>query len=172
MLTMNSSPPNTRNWLTWSTSLVTRETRAPRRSVFWVSSGRSCTWRNALIRSVASPRSDVVKRRMVIRYDAKLVTRIASAGDEPHRHGEPDVGAAVGVEAVVEGLLDGDRHDDLADRRQHGQQQRDPDAVGELGRVRHAAADGVDRADVLAGVRPGWCSRRVTCLDGLRGPVS
>ena len=83
MLTMNSSPPKTRNWLTWSTSLVTRETRAPRRSVFWVSSGRSCTWRNALIRSVASPRSDVVKRRMVIRYEAKLVTRIASPATSP-----------------------------------------------------------------------------------------
>ena len=44
--------------VTWSTSLVTRETSAPRRSVFWVSSGRSCTCRNALIRSVARPRSD------------------------------------------------------------------------------------------------------------------
>ena len=74
MLTMNSRPPKTRNWETWSTSLVTRETSAPRRSVFWVSSGRSCTCRNALIRSVASPRSDVVNSRAVIRYDAKLVT--------------------------------------------------------------------------------------------------
>ena len=81
MLTMKSRPPKTRNWLTWSTSLVTRETRAPRRSVFWVSSGRSWTWRNALIRSVARPRSEVVNSRLVIRYDAKLVTTIASGGD-------------------------------------------------------------------------------------------
>ena len=66
-LTTKISPPNTRNWLTWSTSLVTRETSAPRRSVFWVSSGRSCTCRKALIRSVASPRSDVVNSRFVIR---------------------------------------------------------------------------------------------------------
>src|SRR5436309_1023263 len=52
MLTTEMMPPKIRNWDTWSTSLVTRETRAPRRSVFWVSSGRSCTCRNALIRSV------------------------------------------------------------------------------------------------------------------------
>ena len=66
-LMTNSRPPNTRNWLTWSTSLVTRETRAPRRSVFWVSSGRSWTWRKALMRKVASPRSDEVNSREVIR---------------------------------------------------------------------------------------------------------
>ena len=67
MLTMKIRPPNTRNWLTWSTSVVTRETSAPRRSVFWVSSGRSWTWRNALIRSVARPRSAVRNSRLVIR---------------------------------------------------------------------------------------------------------
>ena len=66
-LTTKIRPPNTRNWLTWSTSLVTRETRAPRRSVFWVSSGRSWTWRNALIRSVASPRSEVRNSRLVMK---------------------------------------------------------------------------------------------------------
>ena len=82
-LTTKISPPNTRNWLTWSTSLVTRETSAPRRSVFWVSNGRSCTCRNALIRSVASPRSDVVNSRVVMRYDARLVTTIASAAARP-----------------------------------------------------------------------------------------
>ena len=66
-LTMKIRPPNTRNWLTWSTSVVTRETRAPRRSVFWVSSGRSWTWRNALIRSVARPRSEVRNSRLVMK---------------------------------------------------------------------------------------------------------
>lgn len=34
-------PLNWTNWLIWSTSLVTRETRAPRRSPFWVSIDRS-----------------------------------------------------------------------------------------------------------------------------------
>ena len=63
MLTTEMMPPKIRNCETWSTSLVTRETRAPRRSVFWVSSGRSCTCRNALIRSVASPRSALVNSR-------------------------------------------------------------------------------------------------------------
>ena len=77
------------------------------------------------MRSVASPRSEVVNSRAVIRYDAKLVTAIASAGDQAHRDGEPDVRAAVAVQAAVEGLLHGDRHDDLADRGQHGEEQRD-----------------------------------------------
>ena len=40
----------------------------------------------------------------------------------PSSHGEPDVGAAVAVEPVVEGLLHRDRHDDLADRGEHGQE--------------------------------------------------
>src|SRR5689334_18831737 len=78
MLTMPITPPKTRNWLTWSTSLVTRETSAPRRSVFWVSSGRSCTCRKALIRSVARPFSAVVNNRTVIRYDENPVTTIAT----------------------------------------------------------------------------------------------
>ncbi len=79
MLTMPKIPPKTRNCETWSTSLVTRETSAPRRSVFWVSSGRSCTCRNALVRSVARPRSEAVNSRAVIRYDENAVTRIAIA---------------------------------------------------------------------------------------------
>ena len=82
-LTTNRMPPKTRNWLTWSTSLVTRETRAPRRSVFWVSTGRSWTWRKALIRSVARPRSALVKSRLVMKYDATAVTTIASAATRP-----------------------------------------------------------------------------------------
>ena len=80
-LTTKIRPPKTRNWLTWSTSLVTRETSAPRRSVFWVSSGRSWTWRNALIRSVARPRSEAVNSRLVMAYDAQLVTTIATRGE-------------------------------------------------------------------------------------------
>src|SRR6478752_1386254 len=66
---MPKTPPNTRNCETWSTSLVTRETSAPRCSVFWVSSGRSWTCRKALIRSVARPRSEAVNSRAVMKYD-------------------------------------------------------------------------------------------------------
>jgi hypothetical protein len=73
------TPPKTRNCETWSTSLVTRETRAPRCSVFWVSSGRSCTCRNALIRNVARPRSEAVNSRAVMKYDEIPVARMASA---------------------------------------------------------------------------------------------
>ncbi len=69
--------------VTWSTSLVTRETRAPRRSVFWVSSGRSWTCRKALIRRVARPRSEVENNRVVMAYDAQLVTTIATAAIRP-----------------------------------------------------------------------------------------
>ena len=76
---MPKTPPKTRNCETWSTSLVTRETRAPRCSVFWVSSGRSCTCRNALIRSVASPRSEAVNSRAVMKYDEIPVATIATA---------------------------------------------------------------------------------------------
>ena len=83
MLTTKIRPPKTRNWLTWSTSVVTRETSAPRRSVFWVSSGRSWTWRNALVRSVARPCSEVVKSRVVMAYDAQLVRPIATAASTP-----------------------------------------------------------------------------------------
>ena len=85
MLTTKISPPNTRNWLTWSTSVVTRETRAPRRSVFWVSSGRSWTCRKALIRSVARPRSEVRKSLLVMKYDATLVNAMATAQARPVR---------------------------------------------------------------------------------------
>ncbi len=79
MLTMPRMPPKTRNCETWSTSLVTRETSAPRRSVLWVSSGRSCTCRNALVRSVASPRSVAVNRRVVMKNEQHAVTAIATA---------------------------------------------------------------------------------------------
>ena len=79
MLMIPTMPPNTRNCETWSTSLVTRETSEPRRSVLWVSSGRSCTCRNALIRNVARPRSAAVNSRAVIRYDEMPVTTIATA---------------------------------------------------------------------------------------------
>ena len=155
MLTTKIRPPKTRNWLTWSTSLVTRETSAPRRSVFWVSRGRSWTWRNALIRSVARPRSEVVKSRLVMTYDARLVTTIATAASEAHHDDEPDVGAAGAVQAAVEGLLDGDRHDDLAERGEDREDEGDAEALLELGRDRHAAADGLQGGDVLAGVHPG-----------------
>ena len=44
-------------------------------------------------------------------------------GHQRHGHGEPDVGTARVAQAVVEGLLDGDRHDHLADRRDDGEEQ-------------------------------------------------
>ena len=52
----SSSPPHWTNVEMVSTSLVTRETSEPRRSVVWVSTDRSCTCRKAFVRSVASPR--------------------------------------------------------------------------------------------------------------------
>ena len=50
-----------------STSLVTRDTSDPRRSAFWVSTERSCTWRKARTRSVARPLSVVRKSRTLSR---------------------------------------------------------------------------------------------------------
>ncbi len=76
MLTRKMNPPNCRNCDTVSTSDVTRLTSAPRRSVLWVSTGRSCTCRNALIRIVARPLSELIASRTVVRYDATAVTRM------------------------------------------------------------------------------------------------
>ena len=149
---MKSRPPKTRNWLTWSTSLVTRETSAPRRSVLWVSNGRSWTCRKALIRSVARPRSEVVKSREVMKYDAVLVTRIASPAASPIQIVNETSGPAVAVDAVVEGLLHRDRHHDLAGRGDHREGHRHPDAVLELRGEAHSASDRLDGPDVLAGV--------------------
>lgn len=56
-------PPNCTNIEMVSTSLVTRETSDPRRSVFWVSTDRSWMCRNALSRNVASPASEARKSR-------------------------------------------------------------------------------------------------------------
>ncbi len=63
-------PPNDMNCEIVSTSEVTRETSEPRRSLPWVSSVRSCTWRNALIRNVASPLS-------VARYSLRFIRTCA-----------------------------------------------------------------------------------------------
>ncbi len=62
-LTTIMIPVNCRNCETWSMSEVTRDTRTPRRSEFWVSIDRSCTCRNASTRSWASPRSLATNRR-------------------------------------------------------------------------------------------------------------
>ena len=122
-LMTKNRPPKTRNWLTWSTSLVTRETSTPRRSVFWVSSGRSWTCRKALIRSVARPRSEVGEQPL--RHEVGRATghRDRGGGDQAHERREGDVGPGGAVEAAVEGLLDDDRDHDLADGGHQRQQQ-------------------------------------------------
>ncbi len=62
-----------------STSLVTRETSAPRRSAFWVSTDRSCTCRNAFVRNVARPASVARKIRTFATYDETPVTATPTA---------------------------------------------------------------------------------------------
>ena len=78
-LTRNWMPPDCMNVLIWSTSVVTRDTSVPRRSLFCVSTDRSCTWRNARVRSAASPASLEMYSRTFIRYDAPAVTSTATA---------------------------------------------------------------------------------------------
>ena len=56
-------PPHCTNSEIVSTSDVTRETSDPRRSVFWVSTERSCTCRNARTRRDARPASVALKSR-------------------------------------------------------------------------------------------------------------
>ena len=55
--TSSMIPPHCTNSEIVSTSDVTRETSDPRRSVFCVSTDRSCTCRNARVRSASSPLS-------------------------------------------------------------------------------------------------------------------
>ena len=55
--TSSMIPPHCTNSEMVSTSDVTRETRDPRRSVFCVSTDRSCTCRNACVRSDEQARS-------------------------------------------------------------------------------------------------------------------
>jgi hypothetical protein len=67
VLTMTSRPPHCMKVEIVSTSLVTRDTKEPRRSAFWVSTERSWTWRNARTRRLASPLSVVRKSRTLSR---------------------------------------------------------------------------------------------------------
>src|SRR5690625_6920523 len=62
-----------------STSLVTRETREPRRSAFWVSTVRSCTCRKVRVRSWARPRSLARNSRMFTSEDATPATTTTSS---------------------------------------------------------------------------------------------
>ena len=73
LLTSSCSPPHCMKVLIWSTSAVTRETRAPLRSLFWVSTERSCTCRKALRRRVANPDSVARYRRRFIRNEQIIV---------------------------------------------------------------------------------------------------
>ena len=83
----------------------------PRRSVFWVSTDRSWTCRNALIRSVASPPSAARNRRHVDAYADTAVSSDADGGDGDQRGHDAGVGTAGGEDALVDGLLDGDGHE-------------------------------------------------------------
>jgi hypothetical protein len=57
-----------------------------------------------------------------------------------------DVGAAGGAEPAVEGLLDGDRHDHPARRREQREQEGDREALAELGHHPQPAAERGQRA--------------------------
>ncbi len=73
------------NWEIVSTSLVTRLTSAPRRSVFWVSTDRSCTRRNAVVRSCARPASVAVNSRRFTTYEQNPVSRTTTAAPPTSR---------------------------------------------------------------------------------------
>ena len=86
--TMIIRPPHCMNVLIWSTSLVTRETRAPRRSVCWVSTDRSCTCRKPRTRSVA--------RRGLGRLVEAHVHQVA--GERGEHHGAPRTARTAGAD--------------------------------------------------------------------------
>ena len=107
-----------------STSLVTRETRAPRCSVPWVSRDRSWMWRKARLRRVAS---DVSARRK----QSPVHDDVAYRGAQQHRRGEArgagdegDVGGLGLDDAAVEDRLDRDRDHHLAGGGDDGEQSK------------------------------------------------
>ena len=97
--------------------------------------------------------------------------RSPPAATSAHEHGERDVRAVRPVEAAVEGLLDDDRHDDLADRGDDREGQRAAEALLELRADLDAAADGVEGGDVLAGVHRGADAERSSCSCSISSTV-
>src|SRR5947207_5209664 len=75
----STTPFHCRNPLIWSTSPVTRETRAPRRSVCWCSIDRLWTCRNTRVRTAASAVSLTRNSRYIMRYPAPTATSRTAA---------------------------------------------------------------------------------------------
>ncbi len=146
MLTMNMIPPNCTNWLIWSTSLVTRETSEPRRSDCWCSIERSWMCRNARVRRLASAVSLVRNSRTFITYAEKAVSATAPAESDTSRPTRPRSGPPGARQAVVDDLLDRERHDHPPGGGDQREEEREPDAVAELGGELESAHEGVPGA--------------------------
>ena len=140
-LTRNSSPAHWTNCDSASTSLVTRETSEPRRSVFWVSTERSCTCRNATVRRwpdrLRSPGTSGRHRvRAPGRHQDGDPRREARPSDEP------EVSARWIQKASVDCLLHGDRHDHSAESPRVPSES-EAEAGPDLRRVRQSPTDGL-----------------------------
>ena len=131
-----------------STSQVTRETSAPRRSVLCVSTDRSCTCRKALTRSAASPVSAVRKSRTFIAYADTAVTSTATAAAPTAQRTRARFGAPVAANplSIVCCTAMGTtiRPAVASEREQQGGAQ----AVVELRRQLQAAAHGGEGAEL------------------------
>ena len=104
-------------------------TRTPRRSEFWVSIDRSWTCRNASTRIWASPVSLATNSRTRIQYAMPAVTTISTVAIMRNVEMSDTVVRRPSAEPGVDGPLDQDRHDRAAERAEHRQQDREPDAV-------------------------------------------
>src|SRR5215216_5406579 len=110
MLTRPRTPPHCMNVESWSTSLVTRETREPRRSPCWCSTERSWTWRNARTRS---PASAGLRRPEEAHVHPVHRDRRDDHDERAHQDQSGDqveVRSAGGRQPSVDHLLDGDGH--------------------------------------------------------------
>ena len=116
--TISMRPPHCTNIEIVSTSLVTRETSEPRRSVFWVSIDRSWTCRNA---RDAQGRQTALGRPEEPHVHGYAETAVSSDGRRPpsptSAQHDARVRPAVGEEPAVDRLLDRDGHDHAAGRR-------------------------------------------------------
>ena len=173
IVTKSMRPPHWTNIEMVSTSQVTRETSEPRRSVFWVSTDRSCTCRNALVRSVDSPVSDAGTAGRSTKYEHSAVTATADHGEaarsaarsrrrDPPRRGCPRrwcCWTANGTSSCPPST---------SDRQRDG----DPDAAAELRRQLDAAPQGLPGGAALARLDAGVVDRRVGTRTHRSAPTS
>ncbi len=142
-------PPQEKNWLSVSTSLVMRDTERAATLLGVVGDGEP-------VDVGEGAAAQAVERLLAAGGQAGHRGPVGDRRDEDADggdHGQPDddvhLDLAVG-EALVDGLLDEDRHDDPPAGTDEGEQERADRAVSQLGAGPPAALQRVERAPVVA----------------------